>query len=325
MLILRPFSLEKPTNILDLKQCLANADSKTRIIAGGTDLIPNLKNGLYDINKLISLKKLSELRNLDNKDNNIRIGALISLSEIENNKIIRTKLPALSYAASQIASPQIRNMATVGGNICLDTRCLYFNQSEFWRKALGYCLKKDGDICHVTKTGKRCVAASSNDLATLLLAYEAKINIISHDSEREILLSDFYTNNGEKNNILKANEIVSTVTFTFQEGSYSAFAKLRHRASIDFSMLSLGLVFKLSQGLLHSGNVVLSALVARPRLFNLSAYNGACFNEELVLKIGEDIAEKSHPQSNICDDPQWRKDMIVELVKEAFNNAKKVG
>lgn len=323
MMPLRPMVIKQPQNLIGLAQCLADARPRSKIIAGGTDLVPNLKHCLYDIDNLISLRDVSELNLITVESNKLSLGAGVKLKQIINHQNIKMLFPALSLAAASIASPQIRNMATVGGNICLDTRCLYFNQSEFWRQALGYCLKKDGDACHVVKTGQRCVAASSNDLATMLLALDASVSIFSSHGTRTIKLDDFYTNNGEKNHILEHGEIISRVDLETVY-NYSGFAKLRHRESIDFSMLSIGLSYNLEKHRITSGKLVVSALVAKPKIFDLSNYTNQILDDNLIYDIANMAAQKSYPQTNICDDPNWRKAMIVEYTRRAFMSARTI-
>lgn len=319
MLPLSPFTIAKPLTMLELGASLKSAPKKSKIMAGGTDVVPNLKHGLYDIEHLISLQELEELRKISCHGGRVSIGSGVKLSELINHEEILKMAPALILAASHIASPQIRNMATVGGNICLDTRCLYFNQSEFWRSALGYCLKKDGTVCHVVKTGKRCVAASSNDLSTMLLAFKAKLMLWSLDGEREIELDDFYTANGLKNNQLQTHEVVTSVQFDVPDGMRTGFAKLRHRESIDFSLISVGISYVLRNNTIEDLSVVINALVAKPKVLLFPEYNGTLLEQNLIDEIARLSASKCHPQTNICDDPEWRKAMIECYVKRAFD------
>lgn len=321
MLVLRPFSLTKPNSLKELSTCLADADENTKIMAGGTDLVPNLKHNLYNIDKIISLGSIPELSKIEVSKDAISLGAMVTLKHLGLEKNILKFIPSLSYAATLIASPQIRAMGTVGGNICLDTRCSYFNQTEFWRQALGFCLKKDGTECHVVKTGKRCVAASSNDLGTMLLAHDASLTIFSPTGERTLKLSDLYTANGEKNNVLSPNEIVKKVWVSVDK-NFSGFAKLRHRQSFDFGLLSIGTCFSLDNNFFISGRLVVNALVAKPKIFDLSTFQGRVYNEALVDEIAVFAREKCHPQDNMAEDKAWRRDMIIPFTKRAFYNAR---
>ena len=321
MLPLSPFSLSEPKNLHELSVEVSNIDSTTKLIAGGTDLLPNLKHGLYHVRHLISLRRLSELKFIDIDENRLSLGALTKLSDIATNKMIHSHMPALAQTSARIASPQIRNMGTVGGNICLDTRCLYFNQTEFWRRSLGYCLKKDGCACHVVKTGKRCVAAASNDLATILLAYSAKVSILGRDQSYVVPLDEFYTAHGEKNNMLPLGHLVTDVRVDFARASFAGFYKVRMRESIDFPLLSVAVLVRVEDGLLISGRLVLNALVAKPKVFDLDEFANLGYNRELINAIADFAQRKCHPQTNIIGDVSFRKHMIAVAVKRAFYDA----
>lgn len=320
MLPLRPFEFYEPKTLEELGTLL-QWQKKIKIVAGGTDVLPNLKHGLYDIDALVSLKRIKELHGITIKNNTISLGALTPLSMVAEHLELQSRIPALCGAASLVASPQIRHMGTVGGNICLDTRCLYFNQSEFWRNALGYCLKKDGDACHVVKTGKRCVAASSNDLATILIALDATITLWSSNGEKTFLLDDFYTANGVKNNQLNSDQIVTRVEFKLTEGLKAGFAKLRHRESIDFSLISAGVSYVKENKNIKNIKVVVNALVAKPKVMVFSEYDNSFLDDNLIGELAQKCSQKCHPQTNICDDPEWRKEMVKCYIKKAFEQA----
>ena len=163
MLTLPALTVHRPSTVAEAARLLSEHPD-ARVLAGGTDLGPNLKHGLYETQHLVALRGLSkELRYVREEDGEIRLGALCTLDQLAADPTILQKLPALADACGRIAGPQLRRMGTLGGNLCLDTRCVYVNQTYFWRNALGYCLKKDGTLCHVVEGGKRCVAAASND------------------------------------------------------------------------------------------------------------------------------------------------------------------
>ncbi|NNF38299.1 MAG: 4-hydroxybenzoyl-CoA reductase, partial [Gemmatimonadetes bacterium] len=163
MLRLPAYRYHAPRRLSDALELLARFGAEARVVAGGTDLIPNMKHGLFEPAHLIGLSRVDELHGIEVSDGWLTIGAAETLSSIASHPAVVASTPALAEAARHVAGPQIRNRATIGGNLCLDTRCTYYNQTEFWREALGYCLKKDGDTCHVTRVGKKCVAAHSAD------------------------------------------------------------------------------------------------------------------------------------------------------------------
>src|SRR3954470_18448706 len=163
MLRLHEYEYHRPVTLIEAAELLSAAPGRAMLISGGTDLMPNMKHGLFAPAKVIALKQIAALHGIEEREGELVIGAAETLSNVASNDVVRKHFPSLADAAGHIAGPQLRNMGTIGGNLCLDTRCTYYNQSYFWRNALGFCLKKDGEVCHVTKVGKKCVAAHSAD------------------------------------------------------------------------------------------------------------------------------------------------------------------
>ena len=171
MIRLTPFELHSPATLQDAALLLSQADGDAKILAGGTDLIVGMKQGTATPKTLVWLGKIPELRRISfSRERGISIGAMCTLADIEQNEDVRQYYPSIVQAIRSIASPQIRNRATIGGNLCLGTRCFYYDQSEFWRNSLGYCLKYGDGICHAAPELSRCTAVFCSDLAPLLIA-----------------------------------------------------------------------------------------------------------------------------------------------------------
>lgn len=326
MLRLCPFELLFPKDVAEATALLSLYGETAKICAGGTDLLPNMKHELHEPQFVVHLGAVSELRGMSEGVmpakagiQELVIGAMTTLDEVANSPLVKAYAPSLAAAACHVAGPQLRNMGTIGGNLCLDTRCLYYNQSYFWREAVGFCLKKCGDACHVTKTGKRCVAASSNDTATALLCLDARLELISERGMRMVPIEEFYVANGEKNNILAADEILSRVIISKpplhrREG----FSKLRHREAVDFPMLSVAVRFDLDDSdFIQDARLTVNALAAKPKQLDVRWMLGRKLDERLVLEAGEFAKVRCIPLTNICDDPKWRKDMVAVYVKKA--------
>src|SRR5918912_953978 len=182
------FEYRAPRTLADAASILAGEGPNATLIAGGTDLLPNMKRRQMAPRTLVSIRNIAEL-----KHNGAALGAGITLTEI----VRKHELPrGLRQAAAQVATVHLRNMGTIGGNLCLDTRCNYYNQNYEWRKAIDFCLKKDGDICWVATASKRCVAMSSTDCAPALLALGARVRLVSASGEREVALEELYNNDG---------------------------------------------------------------------------------------------------------------------------------
>lgn len=325
MLRLDPFKVERPTTVDEAVALLAAHGPKARVLAGGTDLLPNLKHGLDAPELVVSIGAVPGLRGVHEAGDVLEIGALTTLAELEGHPLVLRHAPGLARAAAQVAGPQLRRMGTLGGNLCLDTRCLYYNQTAFWREALGYCLKKDGSVCHVVADGKKCVAAASNDTATMLIALGADVELRSQTGARRVPLDAFYVPDGAKNTVLEPGELVVGVRVpkaspTRREG----YAKLRHRNSIDFPLLSVAVavdVHGTAPGTVAAGRLVVSALQARPVKLTLEAVHGRVLDDGAIDELGQLARSRCHPMTNIADDPAWRRDMVPVMVRRAVADA----
>jgi len=234
------------------------AEPEARLIAGGTGLLPNLRLGLGKPRTLVSLDRLSELQGVEISQDGIRIGAGVTLDQIWNQK----NLPAaLREAARSVAAPGHRTAATLGGNLCLDTRCVYYNQSEHWRRSNDYCLKYGGDTCHVAPQGKKCRAAYSGDLAPALLALEAQVETTS----RSTPLENLYRDDGADHLALSPGEIVVAVRIAPPRGR-SGYAKARGRGAIDYPLAGVAMVLDMRNGQIAGLRVALTGTNSRPLL-----------------------------------------------------------
>src|SRR5579863_7972004 len=207
------FQLARPRSLSHAVAFLREHES-TRILAGGTDLLPSMGQKLFEPDHVLDIRRIPELKGIHETEQGIEIGALTTLAEIEHSPILKKNYPILTEAAKTVASPVLRNMGTIGGNICLDTRCLWYNQSLAWRKSCGFCIKKDGDLCHVAPGGTKCWAVFSGDTPPALLCLDARIEIASPSGVRQIRLHDFYTGEGDSYRQLKVEELVTRVILT---------------------------------------------------------------------------------------------------------------
>ena len=315
--VLRPESVSAAVEAL-------RAHPGARVLAGGTDIVPNLKYGMYDTQHLVALRGLSkELRYVRAERDGLRLGALCSIDELAQHELVKTRLPALADACAQIAGPQLRRMGTLGGNLCLDTRCVYINQSYFWRSALGFCLKKDGTLCHVVAGGKRCVAAASNDTAPVLLSLDASVRTVSPRGERTLPLREFYLADGVHNTVLEPDELLTEVQIPNAAfAKRQAFAKLRTRAAIDFPALNLAVALELSDGKVANVTLAVGALAARPALIKgLDDLHGRPADARFIEELGRRAHKQCKPLTNIGIDPEWRRDILPVLVRRTVQRA----
>ncbi len=312
--VLRPGSVAEAVELLRDKPF-------ARVLAGGTDIVPNLKYGMYQTQHLVALRGLSkELRYVHEEDDFVKLGALCSIDQLSREA---SMLPALADACAQIAGPQLRRMGTLGGNLCLDTRCVYINQTYFWRSALGFCLKKDGTLCHVVKGGKRCVAAASNDTAPVLLALGASVRLVSPRGERILPLRDFYLQDGVHNTVLQPDELLVEVRVPARAKSLKqAFGKLRMRAAIDFPALNLAVALEVAQGAVKSASLCVSAIAARPALIRgLEDLAGRPADARVAEELARRAQKQCKPLTNIGVDPEWRREVLPVLVRRTVSRA----
>jgi 4-hydroxybenzoyl-CoA reductase subunit beta len=322
MMTLPAVEVLRPQSVKDAVEAL-RAHPGSRVLAGGTDIVPNLKYGMYDTQHLVALRGLSKELRYVRDGGDLRLGALCTIDELAHDELVKARAPALAEACPQIAGPQLRRMGTLGGNLCLDTRCVYINQSYFWRNALGFCLKKDGTLCHVVAGGKRCVAAASNDTAPVLLALDAAIKIVSPRGERTLPLREFYVADGIHNTVLEPDELlVEVIVPQAAFAKKQAFAKLRMRAAIDFPALNLAVAMEISAGLVKSVSLAVGALAARPALVKgLGDLEGRPPDARFAEELGRRAQKQCKPLTNIGIDPDWRRDILPVLVRRTVLRA----
>jgi 4-hydroxybenzoyl-CoA reductase subunit beta len=316
------FEHHKPRSLAEAIDLLRALGPRARLLAGGTDVLPNMKQGLFDPEHVVSIGALPELSGITLEGEAVVIGAGVKLAEIADSLIARRLAPALAEAAAAVGGPHHRAMGTLGGNVCLDTRCRYYNQTYFWRKALGFCLKKDGTVCHVVKGGARCVAAASNDSAPALIALGAEIRALGPDGERRVPASEFWVADGVKNTVLAPGEIVTRVAVPIVAGRQSAFEKLRKRGAIDFPLLSVAARVDRAAGEITGADVVVSALGARPRRLRAAAKVGPGTSVEgLAEALAEAAFAECKPLTNLDEEADWRREMVPVVVRKAVRRA----
>jgi 4-hydroxybenzoyl-CoA reductase subunit beta len=303
----------------------ANA-ANTLIVAGGTDLIPSLRQRLFTPQYVLDLGGIAELRGIKVKPGQgVEIGALTTLTTIEDSSYIATNYPVLREAAMTVASPMLRNMGTLGGNICLDTRCLWYNQSLTWRKSCGFCIKKDGDLCHVAPGGTKCWAAFSGDTAPALLCLGAELEIVGPSGRRRIPLTEFYTGEGDRRMNLGKDEILTRVFLPEASAGWKgAYLKLRLRGSIDYPLAGVAVALK-QNGTIEDARVAITAVNPMPALVKdadnaLRGKSPDAF-EHAATVVGELAARTAKPLTTSALTPEYRREMIRVFAKRAVMKA----
>jgi len=321
-LSLPQFHLLRPRALDEAIAGLAKHVADIRVLAGGTDLIPSMRQKLFEPEHLLDLRGIAELRGIrPHASGAVEIGALTTLSALEKSAYLRRHFPVLAEAAATVASPVLRNMGTIGGNICLDTRCLWYNQSLAWRKGCGFCIKKDGDLCHVAPGGTKCWAAFSGDTPPALLCLNAQIEIVSPSGVRRVLLKDFYTGDGESYRKLLPNELVTRVFLPAGSADYrGVYRKLRVRGSIDYPLAGVAVVMKRLNGHVADARIAMTAVNPAPVLV-LGAGElliGKAVDETLAEAAGDLAAQTAKPLTTSALTPEYRREMIRVFTKRAI-------
>lgn len=315
------FKLLRPRTLDEALDGLAEHCGNIRVLAGGTDLIPSMKQKLFEPEFVLDLRGISALRGIKTLNNgSVEIGALTTVRAIERSEYLNQHYPVLSEAAATVASPVLRNMGTVGGNICLDTRCLWYNQSLTWRKGCGFCIKKDGDICHVAPGGTKCWAAFSGDTPPALLCLNAEIEIASPQGTRRIPLTDFYTGIGDNYRKLQANELLTRISLPASSAGYrGVYRKLRVRGSIDYPLAGVAVVMKRSNGHISDARIGITAVNPAPLLVKGASdmLAGKLIDECLAEAVGDLAARTAKPLTTSALTPEYRREMIRVFTKRA--------
>jgi 4-hydroxybenzoyl-CoA reductase subunit beta len=323
MMRLPRFQYVAPASLAEAARALADAGPSAMVLAGGTDLFPNMKRRQQTPGTVIGLRGIAALRaRTAEPGRGISLGALTRLSAIEHDPAIAAAWPALARAASLVATPPIRNMATLGGNLCLDTRCSYYDQSQEWRAAIGYCMKREGDTCWVAPGSDRCWAVSSSDTAPVLCALGAEIVLASAAGERRIAASELFADDGIQHLTRRPDEIVTEIHVPAPaEGDRSAYVKLRRRGSFDFPVLGVAVRARLGAGgAVSAARIFVGGAGSRPQEARAAADKliGRVLDEDAIREVAGLIARVAKPMQNTDFSLSWRKSVASAYAARAL-------
>jgi 4-hydroxybenzoyl-CoA reductase subunit beta len=327
------FRYHAARSVNDAARALRDGGPGAMLIAGGTDLVPNLKRRQQTPALLIGIRHLAQLRQTVRRKG-LRLGSAVRLSEIAADPRVGAHYAALARAAGLVATPQLRNMGTLGGNLCLDTRCNYYNQSLEWRQAINFCMKAPGSngghactrpdgtsICWVATSSPRCWAVSSTDTAPALIALGARITLTSAEGERQIPLEELYRDDGMAYLTKRPDEVVTAVHLAPAEPRWrSTYWKLRRRGSFDFPVLSVAAAVRLGKtGEVEDARLVLGAVASSPVLVPESAsLVGQRLTDDVIGAFAETAAAHAKPLDNTDLALGWRKKVAKQYVAGAL-------
>ena len=329
------FEYVEPKSIKKACQLLKEKGNKAQAIAGGTDLMMALKNRLKVPEMLVDLRGLPHLNRISySEKEGLKVGTLVSLRQLAASSVVKEKYPILSRAALDVGTPQLQAMGTIGGNLCQDSLCLFYNRSPMLRQMLEPCHKLGGDVCHAVSRSKTCWATFCGDIAPVLLVYQAKVKIVDPKGEKIIPLKKFYSGDGKKPNVLKPGQILKEIQLPppspFSGGAY---LKFRLRKTMDYPLLgvALNLTMESNAKTCKHAELALTAVERAPILIEeADELKDKKLTDAVIEKLAKAAFEHAHPLNNICElTPQYRKDLVKDYVKlavqEAFQFATKGG
>ena len=300
---------------------------ESKLIAGGTDLLPSMKQRIFKPKYVVNLCAIAGLDRIEfDERTGLRIGALVRLRSLETDSMIWKHYPMIGQAAEAVGSVQLRQMGTLGGNLSLDTRCYYYNQSDSWRKCRPTCIKMGGETCHAVGGGKKCFAVFSGDLAPTLLALGAKIVLRSAKGERSLSLAEYYSGDGAKPLSIGPEEVLTRVEVpVLPKRAYGSYHKYRIRKSIDFPLAGVGTLIALEEGgkVCREARVVIGAAGMRPEEVKGigDLLKGKKMTESLIEEASEMAFKMAKPVANAASTPTYRRRMIKILVQRALKQA----
>jgi len=315
MEMLPEFQLHRPRSVGDAISLRA-AHPGARFLAGGTDLMPALRRGLVDARDLIDLSGVAGLAGIGATEQGLRIGAATTLEDLAQSSEVLDRAAVLAQAALCVAGPTHRVAATVGGNLCLDTRCRYYNQSESWRSANNYCLKLLGDGCRVARKATRCFAAFSGDLAPALLVLDAEVEIAGTGAVRRAPLAQLYADDGIKFLNLAPQELLVAVHVPMRPGWHVAYEKVRLRAAIDFALAGVAVAVLCKDGCIEDLRVACTGTNSFPlRLGGLENLRGKRLDESFLAQVDKRFEEQVNIMETTVASSLYRRRATMSLIR----------
>lgn len=322
MLRLPPFRYKAPRSIEEAAQMLSQEGHQAMLVAGGTDLFPNMKRRQFTPPIVIGLRNIAALKTIiGSPEQGFRIGAGVTLTQLSEYPTLRQYYPALTTAAGSVSTPQLRNVGTIGGNLFLDTRCNYYDQTEFWRQSIGYCMKKDGDICLVAPGSPRCWAISSADTAPVLVSLNALARLVSTHGERLVPVHNLFRDDGIRPYSKEPDEILSEIILPPAAGWRSIYLKLRRRNSFDFPILGVAVALRFANdGTVADARITLGAVASHPVEATEAASKliGQKLTPEILDEVSTLAAKRAKPLDNADLTINYRKQVTPVYIRRAL-------
>ena len=321
MLRLPYFQYLRATSVDDALAMQREAGPESQYVAGGTDLFPNMKRRHEEPKTVISLSAIESLREVSVRENGeVSVGVGLTLTEVAAHAQLRHGYSVVARAAELVSTPLLRNMGTLGGNLCLDTRCNYYNQSYEWRKSIDFCMKKDGAICWVAPSSPRCWAVSSSDIAPVMVALGARYTLVGNNGERQIRAEQFYHDDGIEFLTKRPDEILLSVQLPAPNGWDATYLKLRRRGSFDFPVLGVAAYVQWDARQVREARIVLGGVASYPKTIDEAGQLivGTTLDDDTIAAAAQAAFKPAKPMDNTDFGLAWRKEMTRTYVKRAL-------
>jgi len=314
---MRNFEYFEPKDVNEALGLLSEHGEKATLLAGGTDLIPRMKKGLISPSYVVNIAQIASLQKIEEDQEGLKIGAMVPLSVLERHPVLAVRYSALHRASGHVGTPSLRNVATLGGNVCLGTRCIYADQVQTWRRTLEPCLKRGGERCYVVPGGKTCHSSLASDTIPALLAMDAKVTILFPSGQRTIPIHGLYTGDGLHPLKLTHGELLTRIILpSLPTGARSAYLRYSFRKAIDFPLISAGFYMEQNEGVCVNVRIALGALAPGPiRLYPLEEQlKGETITTELLRHCSEEAPKEALRSSRSGRINAFMRRMITHLV-----------
>ncbi len=320
MLRLPTFEYLQPSSVDEALRMMQDAGPRSQYVAGGTDLYPNMKRRHEEPKTVIALGGIDELRQFSSESDALFAGAGLTLTEVATHSRLRASHRAVTDAAELVSTPLLRNMGTLGGNLCLDTRCNYYNQSYEWRKSIDFCMKKDGTVCWVAPSSPRCWAVSSSDVAPVMVALDAQYTLVGADGERQVPAASFYHDDGIEFLTKRPEEILLGVKLPAPNGWDATYLKLRRRGAFDFPVLGVAVYVEWNESEVKNARIVLGGVASypKPMIDAAQLIVGSTLDDDAIEAAARAAFKPTKPMDNTDFGLAWRKQMTRTYVKRAL-------
>lgn len=322
MLRLNRFDYVSPDSIEEAVVTMDRYGDDAALMAGGTDVLVNIKHRLMTPKILVGIRHLSQISGIHQRqDGWLDIGAGVTLAQLESSPAVRSRYRALADAAHLVSTPQVRTLATIGGNVCLDTRCNYYNQSQDWRRAIGYCMKKDSEICRVAPGGDRCWAVASADTVPVLVALGAEVSLLSTSGRRRFSVESLYVDDGLIPMTLRPGEIVIAVHLPQEHDLQCVYEKFRIRQSFDFPLVGIAISLRrTADGTVTDARIVTTAVASFPERAHRAeeALRNRSLDQDAIAAAGQAVFKQAKPMDNTAGTIFHRKRMARVLLERGL-------